>query len=137
MQKRKGGRILFNNGTLDNANINRSPRFGGRERRERMSVKVNLCFRFSYLFYTHTQPHTHPTPHSAYTYNPSAERALYPNNTDHNMTLLRFEDENGSPLGLVNWFAVHGMWRGSGCQWYGGRGKERDRRIGRGRYDVG
>ena len=24
------------------------------------------------------------------------------------MTLLRFEDENGNPLGMVNWFSVHG-----------------------------
>jgi neutral ceramidase len=67
---RKGGRIKFNNGTLDNANINRSP--------------------------------------SAYEYNPAAERALYPNNTDHNMTLLSFEDEFGNPFAAAAWFAVHG-----------------------------
>eukprot|EP00008_Paramoeba_atlantica_P014265 CAMPEP_0201492124 /NCGR_PEP_ID=MMETSP0151_2-20130828/32086_1 /ASSEMBLY_ACC=CAM_ASM_000257 /TAXON_ID=200890 /ORGANISM="Paramoeba atlantica, Strain 621/1 / CCAP 1560/9" /LENGTH=730 /DNA_ID=CAMNT_0047878791 /DNA_START=59 /DNA_END=2251 /DNA_ORIENTATION=- len=70
LQQRKGGRILFINGTLDDSNINRSP--------------------------------------SAYEYNPQEERDLYPNNTDHNMTLLRFEDENGNPLGMVNWFSVHG-----------------------------
>mmetsp|Transcript_4008 Transcript_4008/g.11180 ORF Transcript_4008/g.11180 Transcript_4008/m.11180 type:complete len:724 (-) Transcript_4008:26-2197(-) len=45
---------------------------------------------------------------SAYEYNPQWEKDLYQNNTDHEMTLLRFEDDNGNPIAMVNWFSVHG-----------------------------
>lgn len=43
----------------------------------------------------------------AYDKNPAVERALYQHDTDKTMTLLRFEDENGNELGMLNWFAVH------------------------------
>jgi neutral ceramidase len=43
----------------------------------------------------------------AYDNNPAAERARYTDNVDKEMTLLRFENEAGDPLGSLNWFAVH------------------------------
>ena len=42
----------------------------------------------------------------SYTFNPDAKDFSF--NTDHDMTLLKFEDENGNAMGSVNWFAVHG-----------------------------
>ncbi len=42
----------------------------------------------------------------AYAQNPEAERARYPNDTDKEMTLLKFEGEEGV-IGALNWFAVH------------------------------
>jgi len=42
----------------------------------------------------------------SYPYNPDANQYAY--NTDKNMTVLRFEDANGKPIGMLNWFAVHG-----------------------------
>lgn len=65
-----GGRILINQGILDDANANRSP--------------------------------------NGYEANPPEERAQYKWNTDHEMTLLRFENEVRSPIGMLNWFSVHG-----------------------------
>jgi len=44
---------------------------------------------------------------SAYLANPAEERALYSNNTDFNMTVLRFDTANSS-AGMIAWFAVHG-----------------------------
>ncbi|KAL9109696.1 MAG: hypothetical protein Q9227_005734 [Pyrenula ochraceoflavens] len=44
----------------------------------------------------------------AYLANPASERAQYTANTDTTMTLLKFEDTNGTALGLLNWFPVHG-----------------------------
>ncbi len=43
----------------------------------------------------------------AYRLNPADERARYAEETDKEMTLLRFESENGEPIGSLNWFAVH------------------------------
>lgn len=43
----------------------------------------------------------------AYEFDPPEERARYSSNKDDLMTLLRLEDEQGRPLGHVNWFAVH------------------------------
>lgn len=43
----------------------------------------------------------------AYEKNPAAERARYNANTDRQMTLLRFQELNGTEVGLLNWFAVH------------------------------
>jgi len=43
----------------------------------------------------------------AYEENPDEEKARYNSNTDQTMTLLRFVSEEGSDLGMVNWFAVH------------------------------
>jgi neutral ceramidase len=46
---------------------------------------------------------------SAYLANPASERAQYAHNTDKNFTTLRFEDRNKqTPIGVINWFAVHG-----------------------------
>lgn len=42
----------------------------------------------------------------AYLFNPAEERARYNGDTDKNMLLLRFE-QNGVPVGALNWFAVH------------------------------
>jgi len=45
---------------------------------------------------------------TAYLLNPEAERARYKYDTDKNMTLLRIDAEDGTPLASFNWFAVHG-----------------------------
>src|SRR5690606_26340927 len=46
---------------------------------------------------------------TAYLNNPAEERARYAYDVDKEMTLLRFEDAStSSPLGMINWFAVHG-----------------------------
>mmetsp|Transcript_21636 Transcript_21636/g.40439 ORF Transcript_21636/g.40439 Transcript_21636/m.40439 type:complete len:734 (-) Transcript_21636:117-2318(-) len=45
---------------------------------------------------------------TSYEENPASERALYSHNTDLNMTVLRIEEADGTPVGMVNWFAVHG-----------------------------
>eukprot|EP01096_Ripella_sp_DP13-Kostka_P007233 TRINITY_DN262_c0_g1_i1.p1 TRINITY_DN262_c0_g1~~TRINITY_DN262_c0_g1_i1.p1 ORF type:complete len:760 (+),score=356.52 TRINITY_DN262_c0_g1_i1:98-2281(+) len=42
----------------------------------------------------------------SYTYNPEANQ--YPYNVDKNMTVLRIEDNSGNPIGMIDWFAVHG-----------------------------
>jgi len=42
----------------------------------------------------------------AYLNNPEEERARYANNTDKEMTLLKFERDDGA-IGVLNWFAVH------------------------------
>ncbi|KAA0185812.1 hypothetical protein HAZT_HAZT009151 [Hyalella azteca] len=44
---------------------------------------------------------------SAYLNNPEEERAKYQYDTDKTMTLLKFVAEDGTDLGMVNWFAVH------------------------------
>jgi len=43
----------------------------------------------------------------AYLKNPPAEIARYGDEVDRQMTLLRFEDAAGQPIGMLNWFAVH------------------------------
>ena len=47
---------------------------------------------------------------SAYAYlqNPADERARYEFDTDKDMTLVRFDDDNGSARGLLAFYAVHG-----------------------------
>lgn len=45
---------------------------------------------------------------SAYLENPQSERDMYQYDQDKNMTALRFDDVNGNPMGVLNWFAVHG-----------------------------
>lgn len=42
-----------------------------------------------------------------YENNPAAEKALYGNNTDKSMTLLKFVNLSGTEIGMVNWYAVH------------------------------
>jgi neutral ceramidase len=67
----KEGKILVNQGTLADSNINRSP--------------------------------------TSYLLNPEEERAQYPDgDTDKNMLLLKMVGEDGSDIGMLNWFAVHG-----------------------------
>lgn len=45
---------------------------------------------------------------TSYLLNPEDERAQYDADTDLNMLQLRLDGEDGTPLGAVNWFAVHG-----------------------------
>lgn len=45
----------------------------------------------------------------SYDLNPENERAKYTSNVDTEMTLLRFDALNGKPIGLINWFPVHGV----------------------------
>ncbi|CAE7435583.1 dcd2B [Symbiodinium microadriaticum] len=45
---------------------------------------------------------------TSYLLNPEQERARYTADTDKNMLLLRMVGEDGSDIGAVNWFAVHG-----------------------------
>ncbi len=44
---------------------------------------------------------------ASYLRDPDTERAKYPHDTDHTMTLLRLDADNGTPLGMINFFAVH------------------------------
>jgi neutral ceramidase len=44
----------------------------------------------------------------AYGENPAAERVQYEFDTDKTMTLLRLERLDGTAIGTINWFAVHG-----------------------------
>lgn len=42
--------------------------------------------------------------------NSSAQRAtLHGDETDKTMRLIRFDNHNGQPIGLINWFGVHGV----------------------------
>jgi neutral ceramidase len=43
----------------------------------------------------------------AYDKNPLEERQQYDENVDSEMVLLRIDDVDGKPLGMLNWFAVH------------------------------
>lgn len=43
----------------------------------------------------------------AYALNPAEERARYPEDVDTQMTLLRLDGEDGVPIGVIDWFAVH------------------------------
>ena len=45
---------------------------------------------------------------TAYVKNPEAERALYDDDVDKDMTLLRIEDDEGRGIGAFSWFPVHG-----------------------------
>ena len=44
---------------------------------------------------------------SSYLYNPPAERARYPADTDTALVQLRFDSAAKKPLGILNWFAAH------------------------------
>jgi neutral ceramidase len=69
----QSGRVLYTEGLLSDANINRSP--------------------------------------TSYMANPAEERARYlsvGNDTDHTMVMLKLETEGGDPIGMLNWYAVHG-----------------------------
>lgn len=46
---------------------------------------------------------------TSYENNPADERARYAHNTDKTMYLLKFVDsKSNQPIGMLNWFAVHG-----------------------------
>lgn len=45
---------------------------------------------------------------SSYLENPLEERNRYQDNIDTTMTLLRFESLDGKPIGLINWYPLHG-----------------------------
>ncbi|RWS16014.1 neutral ceramidase-like protein [Dinothrombium tinctorium] len=44
---------------------------------------------------------------TAYIQNPAAERAKYKHNTDKTMSILKFVDSSGKPMGVLSFFAVH------------------------------
>ncbi|ORZ15834.1 neutral ceramidase [Absidia repens] len=46
---------------------------------------------------------------ASYLMNPLEERKQYKYNVDKNMTVLGFHSSAGEPLGLISWFAVHGV----------------------------
>jgi len=45
---------------------------------------------------------------TSYLLNPEEERARYDADTDKNMLLLKMVGEDGTDIGVLNWFAVHG-----------------------------
>lgn len=45
----------------------------------------------------------------SYLLNPEKERARYDGDTDTQMTLLRFDSLDGKPIGMINWFPLHGV----------------------------
>jgi neutral ceramidase len=45
---------------------------------------------------------------TSYLLNPEEERAQYNADTDKNMLLLKMVGDDGSNIGVLNWFAVHG-----------------------------
>ncbi|CEP18270.1 hypothetical protein [Parasitella parasitica] len=45
----------------------------------------------------------------AYLMNPKEERSFYKYDVDKTMTVLGFKNEAGDDLGLISWFAVHGV----------------------------
>ncbi|MCU0664147.1 MAG: neutral/alkaline ceramidase [Myxococcota bacterium] len=59
----------------------------------------------------------------AYLANPAAERARYAYDTDKKMTLLRMQDQRGVPVGMINWFAVHGTSMGNSHRFISGDNK--------------
>ncbi|XP_078721774.1 neutral ceramidase [Lampetra fluviatilis] len=45
----------------------------------------------------------------SYLNNPAAERSRYKTNTDEDILLLKLVDQEGAPIGVVTWFAVHAV----------------------------
>ena len=45
---------------------------------------------------------------SPYSYPFNVDADNYPYNVDKNITVLRIEDGDGNPTGMVSWFATHG-----------------------------
>ncbi len=45
----------------------------------------------------------------AYLLNPQSERDQYRADVDTTMTLVRFDSKNGKPIGMINWFPLHGV----------------------------
>lgn len=44
---------------------------------------------------------------TAYENNPEEEKDFYGRDTDNMMTLLKFVDSDGTPVGMINWYAIH------------------------------
>ncbi|KAG1714295.1 Neutral ceramidase [Nymphon striatum] len=45
---------------------------------------------------------------SSYLRNPESERKRFKHNTDKEMFVMKFVNTNQEPIGMINWFAVHG-----------------------------
>lgn len=45
----------------------------------------------------------------SYELNPATERATFAGNVDTEMTLMRFDGLDGKPIGMINWFPIHGV----------------------------
>lgn len=45
----------------------------------------------------------------SYLLDPQSERNRYAGNTDTEMTLIRFDSLAGKPIGMINWFPIHGV----------------------------
>ena len=45
----------------------------------------------------------------AYLFNPARERESDAGDTDTEMTLVRFDRLDGTPIGMINWFPIHGV----------------------------
>lgn len=45
----------------------------------------------------------------SYLLNQQSERAKYTANVDTKMTLVRFDQLDGKPIGMINWFPIHGV----------------------------
>lgn len=45
----------------------------------------------------------------AYLKNQASERMNYADNVDTEMTVLRFDSLSGAPIGMINWFPIHGV----------------------------
>jgi len=50
---------------------------------------------------------------SAYMQNPKSERDRYAGDRDTQMVVLKFNSTSGKPIGLIDWFAVHGTSMGN------------------------
>ncbi|XP_043245496.1 neutral ceramidase-like, partial [Amphibalanus amphitrite] len=60
---------------------------------------------------------------TAYLRNPQQERDRYQYDTDKEMVMLKFFNEDTSPKGMVNWFAVHGTSMNNTNQYISGDNK--------------
>ncbi|MFS1512749.1 neutral/alkaline ceramidase [Chengkuizengella sp. SCS-71B] len=60
---------------------------------------------------------------AAYNNNPIEERNQYDDNVDKTMTLLNFRNVQGELLGIINWFAVHGVSMGQDNHYISGENK--------------
>jgi neutral ceramidase len=73
---------------------------------QRMRPNVDLLVNVAELVQPQTNINRSP---SAYLANPASERARYAHDVDKNFTTLRLDDASTQePLGVINWFAVHG-----------------------------
>eukprot|EP00079_Xenopus_tropicalis_P037334 XP_017951105.1 PREDICTED: putative neutral ceramidase C [Xenopus tropicalis] len=50
---------------------------------------------------------------SSYLLNPESERIRYSSNTDKDMVILKMVDMNDQDMGMISWFAVHGVSMGN------------------------